>query len=87
VKNVMILILMLLILAQTALADEWPMFRHDLSHSGTTDEIVKPPLMMLWKYHSIFDYSSPAVSEGMVRRLSMGSKLLPRLCGRWLGRG
>jgi len=65
----MILILMLLILAQTTLADDWPMFRHDLPRSGTTDEIVKAPLMMLWKYQTSsggIHVSSPAVSEGVV---------------------
>ncbi|MFZ3060679.1 MAG: PQQ-binding-like beta-propeller repeat protein [Candidatus Methanoperedens sp.] len=50
-----------------AQADDWPMFRHDLSHSGTSNEILEPPLELLWRYTTGGPISSsPAVSGGVV---------------------
>ncbi len=54
-------------LLSTTQAGDWPMFRHDLNHTGVSDEVVKPPLKLLWKYNSSFKIeSSPAVSGGTV---------------------
>jgi hypothetical protein len=41
---------MILVLAQAALAGDWLIFRYDAMHSGTSDEVVEPPLNLLRKY-------------------------------------
>jgi outer membrane protein assembly factor BamB len=43
--------LVLALLYGTAAAEDWPMFRHDPAHSGLADEVVEPPLELLWKYN------------------------------------
>ena len=53
-----------------AQAGDWPMFGHDAAHTGTADEVVEPPLEVLWKY-TIRGYggdvlSSPSVSGGVL---------------------
>jgi hypothetical protein len=64
----MIAALLALIMAQGALAGYWPMFGHDAAHSGVADEVVMPPLEVLWKYQtgSYYVDSSAAVSGGVV---------------------
>jgi len=48
-----------------AQAGDWPMFGHDPSHSGSPNEIIEPPLKLLWEY-TIGGYASiPAVSNGV----------------------
>ena len=57
-----------LLLIGVAQAGDWPMFGHDAAHTGTTDEVVEPPLDVLWKYNMRYggDWSSPVVSDGIV---------------------
>jgi outer membrane protein assembly factor BamB len=45
---------------------DWPMFHADLQHTGTTSEIVTPPITLLWSYPTGWTGSSPAVSGGVV---------------------
>ena len=49
-----------------ALTDDWPMFRHDLVHSGVAGETVEPPLTVMWTRQLVAGDSSPAVSGGAV---------------------
>lgn len=42
--------LMMLTLAQTAQAGDWPIKRHDLAHSSVANRVVEPPLELLWQY-------------------------------------
>jgi outer membrane protein assembly factor BamB len=68
-KICVIATLMILILMQSAQADNWPMFRHDVAHTGVADEVVLPPLELLWKYKISEGYEfflSPAVFGGIV---------------------
>ena len=59
--------LVLALLSSTASAADWPMFRHDPAHSGVADEVVEPPLELLWKYKTGNKViSSPAISGGIV---------------------
>jgi outer membrane protein assembly factor BamB len=59
--------LLILVLAQSAYADEWSMFMHDVSHTGVAEETVEPPLILVWKYKTDGSiYSTPAVSGGIV---------------------
>jgi hypothetical protein len=32
---------------------DWPMRGHDLTHSGVSDEVVSPPLILLWRYQCL----------------------------------
>jgi hypothetical protein len=57
--------LLILALVQTGQAGDWPMFLHDPSHTGASDEIVAQPLNLLWKYatgDTIFEESLPTAS-------------------------
>ncbi len=59
--------LLALIMVQGALAGDWPMFAHDAAHSGEANEVVQPPLKLLWKYQTgCYVSSSPAVSGVVV---------------------
>jgi uncharacterized repeat protein (TIGR01451 family) len=60
-------------LAQPAQGGDWTMFMHDLSHTGTSDEVVQPPLELLWNYSTAGSIesssvisSSPVISKGML---------------------
>ena len=47
----------------------WPMYRSDTGHTGTTDERLGFPLKLLWKYIADLtpnNPSSPAVADGVV---------------------
>ncbi|MCZ7401063.1 MAG: PQQ-binding-like beta-propeller repeat protein [Candidatus Methanoperedens sp.] len=59
-------LLVILIVAQAVQAGDWPMFRHDTKHTGIADEVVEPPLDLLWRYRAFAVGSSPAVSGGIV---------------------
>ena len=53
--------------AASATFSDWPMFRHDLAHTGYTPEVVNPPLELKWKYKAgDYVFSSPAVANGIV---------------------
>ena len=43
-KQFGICILLVIFLISTAQAGDWPMFRHNLAHSGKADDVVEPPL-------------------------------------------
>lgn len=51
-------------------AGDWPMFRHDPSHTGYTNEKISGDLELLWCYELPFplgfEKSSPAVADGKV---------------------
>jgi len=42
--------IVILAAAQAANAGDWPMRGHDAAHGGTADEVVEPPLEVMWKY-------------------------------------
>lgn len=67
-KIITLLSLIVLIIIPLAQASDWPMFGHDLAHTGTTDEVVEPPLELLWKTKigTYYTSSSPAISGGLV---------------------
>jgi len=55
------------VVSVAASSAEWPMFRFNLEHTGTTSEAVAPPLSLKWSYTtSGAVLSSPAVSGGIV---------------------
>lgn len=63
---IVITVLIILALAQTAQAGEWPMYKHDPAHTGVSDEAVEPPLYLLWE-QTIGNFSgSPVISGGLV---------------------
>ncbi len=63
----LITVLIIITLAQVAQAGDWPMRGHDLSHTSTSDEVVEPPLELLWSYATEKPVpSSPAISGGVV---------------------
>lgn len=56
-------------LVQGAFADDWPMFHHDIEHTGVSTEKVEPPFSLLWTFHSPsgrYFTTSPTVSSGTV---------------------
>jgi outer membrane protein assembly factor BamB len=56
--------------------DWWPMFHHDLSHTGTSTSIAPTTNNLLWSYPTGSGvYSSPAVVGGLVYVGSMDSKV------------
>ncbi len=61
------ILVIFLMLTHTAQAGDWPMRGHDSTHSGVSDEVVAPPLMLLWQYKTGDSVlSSPAISNGLV---------------------
>jgi hypothetical protein len=54
-------VMIILTLTQVATAGDWPMQGHDIAHSGVTDEVVEPPLELLWKYMTTIEYPAYAV--------------------------
>ncbi len=59
--------LAMLILALAVQVGDGPMRGHDISHTGTSDEVVEPPLKLLWSYATEkLVPSSPAISGGVV---------------------
>lgn len=38
--------------ANIVFAGDWPMFRHNLQHTGATDETVPDELKLIWSYHT-----------------------------------
>ena len=61
------IIAILILLSGITQAEDWPMFHHDLMHTGYTNESVKPPLVLLWKYNTSENiFSSPAVADEMI---------------------
>ncbi len=52
---------------QAADTDWWPMFRHDLNHTGTSTSTGPTPNSILWNYTTGDTvYSSPAIVNGFV---------------------
>lgn len=61
--TVMIILQLILLAAAT----DWPMYGRDHSRTGVSDEIVFPPLDLLWKTETEgIPRSSPAVHDGVV---------------------
>ncbi|MCK4347404.1 MAG: PQQ-binding-like beta-propeller repeat protein, partial [Thermoplasmatales archaeon] len=61
------------ILSTTGEKESWPTFCHDFARTGHTNEVVEPPLKLLWKFDpNIFPSlfcsiaSSPTVANGIV---------------------
>jgi len=46
--DVMILV-SLILFTPVVCAEDWPMFQHDAAHTGATDDVVLPPLELVWK--------------------------------------
>lgn len=65
-KKIWVFGIILICAINTAQASDWSMFGHDSAHTGTTDEVVEPPLELLWKFETSGLDSSPAVSDGTV---------------------
>ncbi len=58
--------LLISLLAAPVFASDWGMFKHDLTHSGFTTDVVKPPLGLKWTYDLGFDTESSPVVVGNV---------------------
>jgi len=61
----------ILLLSETgsiACAGDWPMFHHDLRHTGYTDEKIPDDLKLIWSYKTRDRVvpSSPAVADGKI---------------------
>ena len=54
--------------AQQSTVDWWPIFHHDLTHTGYSTSTVPLTNQLLWSYPTVnsVDYSSPAVINGVV---------------------
>ena len=62
-----IYVCMLLLFTPLASADDWPMFHHDLRHTGHSAESISDNLELLWSYETgKLVSSSPVVSNGKV---------------------
>ncbi len=59
-------LLLISLLATPAFASDWGMFKHDLSHSGFTTDVVKPPLTLKWTYDLGYDTESSPVVVGNI---------------------
>lgn len=67
IKILLRVALVLLILAQTVQASDWPVYMHDAAHTGATDEVIIPPLGQLWEYKASGGIAgSPVVSGGIL---------------------
>ena len=70
------IVILLFLCSAAVLAGEWPMFRHDVSNSGSSDEGVMLPLNRLWEFTTGGPVgTSPAVSGGIVYIGSSDHKL------------
>jgi hypothetical protein len=65
-KQFTILLMLLLFLTCIAQAGDWPMFHHDLRHTGYTDEKIPDELELLWSYETGDSFSSPVIANGKV---------------------
>lgn len=54
--------------ANIVFAGDWPMFRHNLQHTGATDETVPDELKLIWSYHtgSSGGGETPVISDNRV---------------------
>lgn len=49
IRYALVMILVSLILfTPVVCAEDWPMFQHDAAHTGATDDVVLPPLELVW---------------------------------------
>ncbi len=61
------LVILFLIIMPIVQAGDWPMLRHDAARSGMADEVVTPPLKLLWKYQvDSVSNNYPVVSGGIL---------------------
>lgn len=64
---VLLALTILCVLPPAAQGSDWPIFRHDLNHTGATDGSPADSARLLWKYTTSGPvYSSPAVVDGCV---------------------
>ena len=57
---------------------DWPMFHANLQRTGTTSEIVTPPLILKWKYETEGSYfGGPVISGGIVYVSSGDNRVEP----------
>ena len=66
---------------------DWPMFHFNQQNTGTTPEVVTPPLALNWTYTTGGEvYSSPAISNGIVYTGSEDDKVyaLNATTGAWI---
>jgi|GEM_PF-368023 len=54
VRNHLAPVFLLLLLAPSILADDWPTYQHDNQRTGVTAEELRPPLQLQWKFDSPF---------------------------------
>ena len=67
IKTPVLIIALLILSAGIAQAGDWPMFHHDLRHTGYTNETIPDDLELLWSFETAGEVvSSPAVADGKV---------------------
>ncbi len=61
---------MLALAAIAARAEDWPLVRHDLKHTGCSTEVLRPPWAVSWARHfdgeMIATATEPIVADGRV---------------------
>jgi len=61
-RGIFLIGIFIILLMGIAHASDWPMFQHDLTHSGASDEVLNPPLELKRKFQSGGSiYSFPAI--------------------------
>ncbi len=55
-----------IIYAANSAADSWPMFHHDLSHTGVSGSATPSTNQTLWKFNTGGQMDSPTVAGGVV---------------------
>ena len=66
-KHALVMILVSLVLfTPVVCADDWPMFQHDAAHTGATDDVVLPPLELVWVADTIGGSTSSSVVGDVV---------------------
>lgn len=68
--RLLIAALLIMILAQAGQAGDWPMQGHDAAHTGVADEVVEPPLELVWKYTTGAYNPGLVISRGIVYAVS-----------------
>src|SRR4030067_3141171 len=57
--------------------DSWPMFRHDLAHSGSSSSAAPRTNQTLWKFNTGGQGGSPTAVDGVVYVGSYDRNILP----------
>ena len=61
--------------AKQATPDEWPMFHHDLAHTGSSESPAPKTNQTLWRFNTGGPVDSPVVSDGVVYFGSLDDKV------------